>query len=87
MKCEHFCNYHCCTSDCPHIQCDACDEYWGNGIAEDIGLERIKCSECQYYDKRCTCEDCYFKGSEECPEYGGSEHDDTAQKADHEGTV
>lgn len=68
MKCEHFCNYHCSTSDCPNIQYEAANEYWGYGIADDMGLERIRCSECQYADKHRTCEDCYFKGSPECPE-------------------
>lgn len=67
MKCEHFCNGHCCTSDCPNIQCDMADEKWGFGIASDMGLERIRCSDCVYYDKRCDCDDCYFKGVKECP--------------------
>lgn len=73
MKCEQFCNYHCSTDDCPNIQYDAADQYWGFGIADDIGLERIKCRDCLYADKRCTCEDCYFMGSEECPETGKEE--------------
>lgn len=72
MKCEHFCNGHCCTSDCPNIQCDMADDKWGFGIAEDMGLERIRCSDCVYYDKRCDCDDCYFNGSAECPENGGN---------------
>lgn len=72
MKCEHFCNWHCCTSDCPNIQCDMADDKWGFGIAEDMGLERIRCSDCVYADKRCDCDDCYFKGGEECPENGGN---------------
>lgn len=70
MKCERFCNYHCSTDDCPDIQCDAADEMWGGGIAEDMGLCRIECRDCLYADKRCTCKDCYFMGSEECPETG-----------------
>lgn len=66
-KCENFCNAHCCTSDCPHIQYDAADEMWGYGIADDMGLERVRCKDCLYADKRCTCKDCYFQGSNECP--------------------
>ena len=46
---------------------------FGYGIAEDMGLERIECRDCLYADKRCTCEDCYFMGSEECPETGKEE--------------
>lgn len=67
MKCELFCNYHCSTTDCPNIHYDEVDEMWGAGIAEDIGYHRIKCKDCIHSDKRCTCEDCYFNGSEECP--------------------
>ena len=72
MKCECFCNGHCSTSDCPNIQCDMADDKWGFGIASDMGLERIRCSDCVYADKRCTCDDCYFKGGKECPENGGN---------------
>ena len=74
MICEHFCNYHCSTSDCPDIQCDMADNKWGYGIAEDMGLERIDCKDCAYNDKHCTCEDCYFKDSSDCPECGGDEN-------------
>lgn len=71
MKCDKFCNYHCCTSDCPNIQYEECDAKWGDGIADDIGMERVKCKDCVYSDKHCGCDDCYFQGSKECPETGG----------------
>lgn len=70
MKCEHFCNYHCSTSDCPNIQCDFIEGYYDIPCS-DAGYERIMCRDCRYADKRCTCDDCYFKGGEECPENGG----------------
>lgn len=59
-------NRHCISSDCPNIQCDMCDDKWGYGIAEDIGLSRIKCSECDY--RRGDCDDCIIKGTPPCPE-------------------
>lgn len=70
MKCECFCNYHCSTNDCPNIQGDIATERYGDGIAEDMGLYRVECKDCIYSDKRCTCDDCYFKGSAECPKEG-----------------
>jgi len=70
MKCERFCNYHCTTNDCPNIQSDIAVERYGDGIAEDMGFYRVKCKDCIYNDKRCTCDDCYFKGGEECLEGG-----------------
>lgn len=69
QKCERFCNYHC-SFDCPNFQVDEFEEYW-DLPASEAGIERIKCSKCQYYDPRCTCNDCYLQGSKECPEYGG----------------
>ena len=57
---------HCCTDACPNIQYDACEQYWGYGIAEDCGLERVKCSKC--YLNSGECEDCLFQHSEDCPE-------------------
>lgn len=70
MKCEHFCNYHCCTNDCPHIQCDEFEQTW-DLPASEVGLERIKCKDCIYNDKHCDCNDCYFGGSKDCPKNGG----------------
>lgn len=72
-KCERFCNGHCTTSDCPNIQCDMADDEYGYGIAEDMGLKRIKCGDCYYDDKRCTCEDCYLRGGEYCPNVGSDD--------------
>lgn len=69
-KCDMFCNYHCSTDDCPNIQYDSVEQYWGFGIAADIGLHRIRCRDCIYYDKRCSCGDCYFYDTMECPKTG-----------------
>jgi hypothetical protein len=66
-KCEFFANYHCSCSDCPNIQYDACEERWGYGIPEDIGMHRIPCNKCIYNDKSCTCDDCGFNGGPDCP--------------------
>lgn len=65
MKCENFCNAHC-SYDCPNAEIEAFEERF-DIPASDAGYERIKCRDCRYSDKRCTCEDCYFKGSAECP--------------------
>ena len=59
---------HCCTDACPNIQYDACEQYWGYGIAEDCGLERVKCSKC--YLNSGECEDCLFQHSKDCPQCG-----------------
>ena len=67
-KCDHFCNYHCSTFDCPNIQADAFEEKWDLPAFEG-GYQRVKCKKCQYYDKRCNCTDCYFYQSEDCPNY------------------
>lgn len=72
MKCEHFCNAHC-AFDCPNAAIEAFEERF-DIPASDAGYERVKCRECRYYDKYCTCDDCYFKGSEHCPENGGYLH-------------
>lgn len=58
-----FANYHCSTMDCPNIQYDAVDEQWGYGIADDCGMERIKCKDCYYNSGQ--CEDCYFYSFDE----------------------
>lgn len=62
--CPNFCNFHC-SYDCPNIQCDVFEERF-NVPCEDLGYERIKCSECNFQDKYCTCSDCYFENSEHC---------------------
>ncbi len=57
MKCENFCN-----ADAEYFE----DKY---GIpASDGGYEHVEFKDCAYADKRCTCDDCYFKGGEECLE-------------------
>ena len=66
MKCENFCNVHC-AFDCPNSKCDGFEEYW-DIPCEDAGLARIKCNDCYYNERYCTCEDCCFKHSENCPE-------------------
>ena len=65
MKCENFCNANC-AFYCPNAEMEAFEE-WFDIPASDAGYERIKCSECQYNDKHCTCDDCYFNGGKECP--------------------
>ena len=71
MECERFCNYHCCTDDCPNIQRDIADERWGCGIADDMGLPEVDCKDCAFQDKFCGCDDCYFNGGKDCPKNGG----------------
>ncbi|MCQ2434693.1 MAG: hypothetical protein MJ062_05600 [Oscillospiraceae bacterium] len=66
MKCDKFCNYHC-SYDCPNFAVDAFEDKY-DLPASEIGLERIKCKDCQYFDKNCTCDDCYFQYSKDCPE-------------------
>ena len=73
--CEHFCNYHCCTTDCPNIQYESIDQKYGYGIADDMGLERISCKNCKYNIKNCTCEDCYFLGGDKCKNFIGVSQD------------
>ncbi len=65
-KCEMFTNYHCCCEDCPNILSELADDRWGYGIADDMGLHKIPCSDCNY-SKCNTCADCYLGGSPECP--------------------
>lgn len=69
--CENFCNYHCSTNDCPNIQYEAVENNYGYGIADDIGLERVTCKNCNYNTKYCTCEDCFFLGSDKCKNFIG----------------
>ena len=65
MKCAYFCNSHCCSYDCPNIQCDIFEERY-DLPCNDVGLERLSCKQCSYNDKYCTCDDCLFLGSEDC---------------------
>ena len=59
-KCKHFCNIHC-VDDCPNARCDEFENRF-DVPCEDAGCKRIKCKECHYNDKNCTCEDCLFQG-------------------------
>ena len=74
MKCEYFCNAHC-SYDCPNAAIEAFEERF-DIPASDAGYERVKCRDCRYADKHCTCGDCYFKGGKECPENGGADDED-----------
>lgn len=64
QKCEHFCNAHC-SFHCPNVAIDEFEDKF-DIPASDAGYERIKCKDCNYYDKYCTCDDCYFMDSEYC---------------------
>lgn len=64
MDCEHFCNEHC-SFDCPNFEIDIFEERY-DLPASEIGLERVSCKDCQYSDKNCDCDDCYFRNSENC---------------------
>lgn len=64
IQCEQFCNVHC-SFDCPNVLIEAFEDRF-DIPASDAGYYRIKCSDCCYYDKYCTCSDCYFMGSDDC---------------------
>lgn len=66
MLCEFFCNAHCCF-DCPNAAIEAFENKF-DIPASDAGYEYIKCSECCYNVKFCSCDDCYLLGSEFCIE-------------------
>lgn len=57
-----FCNYHC-SLDCPNFQVDAFEERY-DLPASEIGLERTRCSACQYQTYECS--DCYFENTDKC---------------------
>lgn len=67
---ECYVNPHCITSDCPDIAYEMCEDAWGYGIPEDLGIERIKCSDC-LYNQEGTCEDCLLNGSKDCEKIRG----------------
>lgn len=67
MKCEHFCNAHC-AFDCPNAAIEAWEDRFDLDAKRELGVDRIKCRDCEYHESRCTCEDCYFIDSAECPE-------------------
>lgn len=71
--CSYFCNYHCCSNDCPNINVDEFEDRY-DLPASEVGLERISCGQCQYNDKHCGCEDCLFQGSKECQKMNGGEN-------------
>lgn len=64
LKCESFCNGHC-AYECPNAQIDYFESKY-NLPAYEIGLSKIKCSQCMYYDRYMTCKDCYFRFCKEC---------------------
>ena len=69
MKCDKFCNWHCSTMDCPNVQYS----YVFNAMPYDpgdVGMTRIKCKDCKYNNDHCTCDDCYFQDTKECPKKG-----------------
>lgn len=57
----------CYDSRCPNIEYEMADNRWGYGIAEDMGLEKIKCKDCVYHTGE--CKDCTFFNTEYCCEY------------------
>lgn len=65
IKCEYFCNAHC-SYDCPNFQVDAFEEHW-DLPASEVGLERVKCKDCEYNIRHCDCTDCYLYCSDDCP--------------------
>ena len=73
MKCECFVNAHC-AFDCPNAKMEEFEDRY-DIPASDAGYERIKCKDCNYFDKYCDCEDCYLMGTEDCPKYGGNSHE------------
>ena len=75
MKCENFCNAHC-AFDCPNASIEEWEDRFGLDAKRELGVERVKCRDCRYADKRCTCDDCYFKGGKECPEKEGQNEND-----------
>lgn len=75
MKCENFCNANC-AFYCPNAEMEAFEDRF-DIPASDAGYHRIKCKDCQYNDKYCTCDDCYLKGGKECPETE-KQHENTA---------
>ena len=64
MLCEFFCNAHC-SFDCPNAAIEAFENKY-DIPASDAGYEYIKCYDCSYNDKFCSCDDCYLLGSEFC---------------------
>ncbi|MBQ9461008.1 MAG: hypothetical protein IJU51_03700 [Clostridia bacterium] len=67
MKKKCFVNPHC-IYDCPNFATDRINDKYGYGIADDMGLEEVKCKYCHY--ETGECEDCLFYGSKDCPEKG-----------------
>ena len=65
-ECPSYANHHCIT-DCPNIQVDMCDDKWGYGVADDIGLHRVRCKDCDYV-RIIDCDACMFQGSILCPD-------------------
>lgn len=71
-KCENFCNAHC-AFDCPNAAIDEWESRFDLDAGRELGVARIKCGDCEYRDADCTCGDCYFQNSKECPKVGDTE--------------
>lgn len=55
-----------CSIDCPNTAIESYNaRFGGECLAEDLGYEQIKCSECRYNTYRCG--DCMLYASEDCP--------------------
>ena len=66
MSKKCFVNAHCCY-DCPNFERQIADDRYGYGIAEDMGLEEVKCKDCSYNSGE--CKDCLLENSPDCPNY------------------
>lgn len=66
MHKECFTAVQCTDGRCPNAEIDMCDERYGFGIAEDIGLHETYCSRCMYNTGQ--CKDCLFIDNEICEE-------------------
>lgn len=65
-KCEHFTNGRC-AYECPNISIDSWEDHFELDAKRELGIERVICRECRFFDDNCTCDDCYFKFSKDCP--------------------
>lgn len=66
--CKNYTGVACVDGSCPNAQYESADERYGYGIAEDMGLEKVKCKDCWRYK---GCEDCYHNTPEAgrtCPD-------------------
>ncbi len=63
-----FCHSCCVDGSCPNAQIESMDDKYGYGIAEDVGMKKIKCSECIYFSD--DCKDCIFEETDYCSQKG-----------------